>query len=127
MSFKELRFLGSRIRFWSNNTAGHEIKTVVIFLHGSGFTGFGMEKWMKSAVSDPPSSMAVILPSAPMQTYSLEGGQLTSVWHQRQEIDINSSYEDIEGIDKISDGLGDLIGEVRNLNISKIILGGFSM
>ena len=90
----------------------------MIFLHGSGFTGFGMEKWIKSVVSSPPASMAVILPSAPMKKYCLEGGQLKSVWHQRKDIDIETDFEDIKGIDEISDGLSDLVRPVIKNNFT---------
>ena len=41
--------------------------TVLVFLHGSGVTAFGMEKLLAKCVKSPP--FPVVLPSAPMQTY----------------------------------------------------------
>ena len=40
---------------------------VLVFLHGSGVTAFGMEKLLAKCVESPP--FPVVLPSAPMQIY----------------------------------------------------------
>ena len=42
--------------------------SVLVFLHGSGISALGMEKWMARLVKPPPDTI-VILPSAPMQIY----------------------------------------------------------
>ena len=122
---RDIRFLGSKTRLW---TSSHSLDQIMIFLHGSGITSFGMEKWLRSAAPQgPPPKIGVILPSAPMRKYLLDGGELRSVWHQRRDIDINSYFEDIQGIDEMCLGLKDLVTDVKNAGVSHITLGGFSM
>ena len=122
----EIRFLGSRIRVWRSGI--EDVDKVVIFLHGSGITAFGMEKWLKSLVSVPPRKVAMLLPSAPMMNYHLEGGQkIQSVWHQRKDLNIDSYYEDVEGIDRISDELCEIVSRIEALGFKNISIGGFSM
>ena len=121
----EIRFLGSRIRVWSTNI--ENVDKIVIFLHGSGITAFGMEKWLRSFVLVPPANIAVLLPSAPMLRYHLEGGQRQSVWHQRKDLSIDSAYEDTSGIDRISDGLGEMINQIEVAGFKNTVVGGFSM
>ena len=82
-SLRDLRFLGSRVRLWggavgdswsaeSSRGVGDSwsagSSTVLVFLHGSGISALGMEKWMARLVKPPPDTI-VILPSAPMQIY----------------------------------------------------------
>ena len=122
---RELRFLGSRTRLWTSSSS---LNKVIIFLHGSGDTAFGFEKWLRSeSPQGPPPSVGVILPSAPMRHYLLNGGELSSVWHQRKDLDINSDFEDIQGIDEVCLGLTSLVDDVKNAGISDITIGGFSM
>ena len=126
MIFNQLRFLGSRVRVWRS---GEHAERVIIFLHGSGITAFGMEKWLRSCVSWPPDDVAVILPSAPILTYDVDQ-QLRSVWHQRKDINIDSDYEDSDGISRISDGLAEMLEDITakdKINKNNIIIGGFSM
>lgn len=103
-----------------------EVKKLVLFLHGSGITAFGMEKWLKNVCSKPPPTIGVILPSAPMQRYDLDN-QLRSVWHQRKDIDIDSDFEDLEGIDRMSIALHKIIEDLNILGLSDVSIGGFSM
>ena len=57
---------------------------------------------------------------------------LQSVWHQRTEISITSTHEDLEGLDRISHGLQPLVARLRdagaarwaqiaNLQVSKVL------
>jgi len=127
-SLREARFLGSRLRVWTS-TCNMEDKIspdkVVIFLHGSGLTGFGMEKWLASLVTPPPD-LVMVLPSGPMREYKLDGKR-SSVWHQRQELDISGDDEDLEGIDEMCEGLDRLVGVVKGIGVDNLTLGGFSM
>ena len=97
----------------------------MIFLHGAGITGFGMERWLTGMVTPPPG-LVVLLPSAPMREYSLEGKK-SSVWHQRKEVDIRGKYEDIVGIDEMCDGLIEMVERVKSIGADEVSLGGFSM
>ena len=84
-----------------------EPEKVIIFLHGSGITGFGMEKWLASLVKPYPGTV-VGLPSAPMREYMLEGKR-SSVWHQRKVVDIEAVDEDLVGIDEMCEGLHEMV------------------
>ena len=66
-SLRDLRFLGSRVRLWGG-VGDSRSSSVLVFLHGSGISALGMEKWMARLVK-PPTDTIVILPSAPMQIY----------------------------------------------------------
>jgi hypothetical protein len=71
-SLQNLRCLGSRVRVWSaaphinpnlsnshsNSLYPSETRHVLIFLHGSRITAFGMEKWLKSFWR-PPAHTAI--------------------------------------------------------------------
>ncbi len=71
-SLQNLRCLGSRVRVWSaaphinpnlpnshnNSLYLSETRHVIIFLHGSRITAFGMEKWLKS-FWQPPAHTAI--------------------------------------------------------------------
>jgi hypothetical protein len=62
-----LRCLGSRVRVWSgdlSSSSGHDAQNgrcepqrVVVFLHGSGITAVGMEKWLRTIWKPPPSTV----------------------------------------------------------------------
>ena len=122
---RDIRFLGSRTRLWTSSSS---LDKVIIFLHGSGDTAFGFEKWLRSeSPQGPPPLVGVILPSAPMRHYMMDGGELRSVWHQRKDLDINSDFEDIQGIDEVCLGLTSLVDDVKKAGISDITIGGFSM
>eukprot|EP00090_Calanus_glacialis_P047505 TRINITY_DN9903_c0_g1_i4.p1 TRINITY_DN9903_c0_g1~~TRINITY_DN9903_c0_g1_i4.p1 ORF type:complete len:126 (-),score=38.00 TRINITY_DN9903_c0_g1_i4:608-985(-) len=114
---REVRFIGSRVRVWTNPgaVAGHHPvpEKVIIFLHGSGITGFGMEKWLASLVKPYPGTV-VVLPSAPMREYMLEGKR-SSVWHQRKEVDIEAVDEDLVGIDEMCEGLHEMVENMRTI------------
>lgn len=119
---KDLRFLGSRL---SSSIGDGTVHTAIIFLHGAGLTGSGMQKWVQLYCNLPINGTALLFPSARMQPYSLSLGQKMSVWHDRTEVDIDGR-EDIAGINRTSDGLVDLVGEVRDSGVQKLVLGGFS-
>jgi len=119
---KDLRFVGSRL---SSSIGEGNIHTAIIFLHGAGLTGSGMQKWVQLYTNLPINGTAVLFPSARMQPYSLSLGQKMSVWHDRTEVDIEGN-EDIPGINRTSDGLNELVEEVRHSGVDKVVLGGFS-
>ena len=129
-SVRELRFLGSRVTVWTN-TCDVQIQAqpspdkVVVFLHGSGITGFGMKKWMAKMVTPPPD-LVMILPSAPMREYKLDGKR-SCVWHQREDTSIRGDDEDLEGIDEMCEGLDKLVDDVKSIGVDDLTLGGFSM
>ena len=91
---KDVRFLNSRLRIWGGGDM-EKLDKIIIFLHGSGISAFGMEKWLRSVWQEsPPRGSCIVLPSAPMRPYLLEQGRPTSVWHQRRVVDINEDEED---------------------------------
>ena len=122
---REIRFLGSRTRCWASSSSS-SVQKLVIFLHGSGITAFGMEKWLRSLAAEPPPGTGILLPSAPMQRYHLDG-QLRSIWHQRRDIDIGSTFEDLDGIQTMCKELNEMVSRIQELGITDITIGGFSM
>jgi len=124
---RDIRFRGSRIRVLTNSGDANEnyIKCVIVFLHGSGLTGFGMERWISSLVKTP-HKMAILFPSAPMRHYALDGKK-SSVWHQRTSLDIDSNFEDLDGIDEMCSGLEHMLKDIRDTGVTDVTLGGFSM
>ena len=60
------------------------VRPTVIFLHGSGDTGRGVEGWLRSLA--PPEALAPFdweFPTAEPIPYALAGGQVASVWYDR--------------------------------------------
>jgi len=59
--------------------------------------------------------------------YSLFGGELARVWHDRKELDIDGS-EDTKGISCMVGKLAGLLAEIRAAGVDQrnLILGGFS-
>merc|ERR1711938_312081 len=60
------------------------VRPTVIFLHGSGDTGRGVEGWLRSLA--PPEALAPFdweFPTAEPIPYALAGGQVSSVWYDR--------------------------------------------
>lgn len=121
---RDVRFIGTRVRSWAAKD-GDTPARVLIFLHGSGITGFGMEKWLERLVAPPPG-MLVMLPSAPMREYRIEGRR-SSVWHQRKELNIRGMDEDLVGIDEMCEGLHEMVEKIKGCGVDDVTVGGFSM
>ena len=74
----------------------------VVFLHGSGDSGDGFKNWICSANGAFLTSLlergfGYRFPSASPIPYTLCGGELMNVWHDRTGLDVNAP-EDTEGV-----------------------------
>eukprot|EP00977_Amphora_coffeiformis_P007481 scaffold1640_cov161-Amphora_coffeaeformis.AAC.4 len=68
----------------SSNSKPHSSKPLIVFCHGSGDTGPGVQSWVESLV--PSSELKQwdwIFPSAEPIPYDLNGGMVSSIWYDR--------------------------------------------
>ncbi|CAH1792716.1 unnamed protein product, partial [Owenia fusiformis] len=102
----------------------------VIFLHGSGDSGFGVRQWVSDLIDDELTfpHIRMIYPTAPERPYTPMGGQISTVWFNRRRIAINDS-EDLESTDYMCEKINELIDAVVSNGTpeERILLGGFSM
>ncbi|XP_014669947.1 PREDICTED: lysophospholipase-like protein 1 [Priapulus caudatus] len=102
----------------------------IIFLHGSGDTGFGVREWVSDILNDTFafSHIRVVFPTAPPREYRPMLGAVTTVWFDREKIS-NTVPDDPQSIRESSTLLTQLIESEVKTGIPKhrIILGGFSM
>ena len=122
----DLTFLGEPVVTWRGEG---RVERVIIFLHGSGDSGRGVSDWLDSLTVRPrlETNTAVIFPSARPRPYSMYGGEVSSVWHDRRELNL-SAWEDTEGLESMTTSLDSFISqicEVWNLNRQNIVMGGF--
>jgi phospholipase/carboxylesterase len=102
----------------------------VIFLHGSGDTGEGIQSWLHSALGSEFAfpHIRVIYPTAPVRPYTPMNGMPSTVWFDRQQI---SPYcdEDLASINDMCECINDLVVKEGSCGVSedRIIVGGFSM
>jgi len=97
----------------------------IIFLHGLGDTGAGWADPMENIQSMLPY-LKVILPTAPIQPVSLNGGMSMTAWYDI--VELSPRNEDIAGLTRSSVIIKDLIeAEVKaGIPSNRIIIGGFS-
>ena len=121
-----LTFLGEPVLSWRGQG---RVERVLLFLHGSGDTGPGVAEWLDSLGlrSRLEPSTAVIFPSARPRPYSMYGGEVSSVWHDRRELNI-SAWEDRQGIETMTTCLDSFISEICQawkLTRENVVMGGF--
>jgi len=101
---------------------------VVIFLHGSGDSGQGIADWLQELMPRGSSGNTLfVCPTAPLVPYTLSGGDLSRVWHDRAELSYEGG-EDCVGIDRMTGKLKALVEQIvhSGVNRESIFLGGFS-
>ena len=108
-----------------------EKKPLIIFCHGSGDTGPGVQAWIESLV--PPQeyhNWDWLFPSAKPIPYQLNGCMVTSVWYDRVGGFAPTFPEQTASAEQSTMQLMNLIEEQiakEGRSPSEIILGGFSM
>ena len=122
----DLTFLGEPVVTWRGKGRPER---AILFLHGSGDTGRGVSAWLDSLAlrAKLETNTAIIFPSARPRPYSMYGGEVSSVWHDRRELNI-SAWEDTEGLETMTTSLDSFISQicqVWNLNRQNIVMGGF--
>lgn len=102
----------------------------VIFFHGSGDTGPNVLEWVRGLIGRDfnGSHIKYVFPTAPMQEYTPFDGEMSTVWFNRESVDI-AAEEDQGSMSQSYDIAKQLIQhEVdRGIPHSRIIVGGFSM
>lgn len=108
---------------------------VVIFCHGSGDTGQGVESYVRAVA--PQASLAALrdagisfaYPTAQSRPYRLAGGFPASVWFDRYGGMEPTHPEDTASVESSATRLNELIDDLiaRGIPAEKIALGGFSM
>ena len=88
-----------------------------------------MSQWLESlnVKSSLKERTAVLFPSARARPYSMYGGEMSRVWHDRRELHI-SAWEDREWIADMARRLDTLISQVCQtwqLGRQRVALGGF--
>lgn len=106
-------------------TEKHE--RTMIFLHGSGDTGPNVARVFEYYNIQIPRTK-IIFPTSPLQHYTLCGGELMHVWHDRSALDM-IAVEHTESIIRSCELLTQLIdSEISQTHLKpeQIFLGGFS-
>jgi phospholipase/carboxylesterase len=108
----------------------------IVFLHGSGDTGEGFCEWLEETwESDSFLSnleklnISYRFPSASAKPYTLAGGSLSNVWHDRRELALTCS-EDMPGINnsiEVIDENIDYLINTEGIPCSNIFIWGLSM
>ncbi|XP_034475379.1 lysophospholipase-like protein 1 [Drosophila innubila] len=102
----------------------------VIFFHGSGDTGAGIMDWVRSLIGRDldGSHIRYVYPTAPLQKYTPFGGEESTVWFDRKDVDI-AAIEDRESMSRSYDIARRLIQKQVNdgIPLHRIIVGGYSM
>ena len=106
------------------------VRPTVIFLHGSGDTGRGVEGWLRSLA--PPDALAAFdweFPTAEPIPYTLAGGQVSSVWYDRVGGFEPHHPEQTDSVERSAARILALIDAAvkRGVPPSKIAVGGFSI
>ena len=122
----DLTFLGQPVVTWRGEG---RLERAVIFLHGSGDSGRGVSDWLDSLAvrARLKTNTAIFFPSARPRPYSMYGGEVASVWHDRRDLNI-SAWEDSQGIEAMTASLDSFISEICQawqLTRQNVVMGGF--
>lgn len=105
----------------------------VIFLHGSGDSGAGVRAWIESVCPQYFATLeergfTTVFPSAVPRRYTMWGGEVGSVWHDRVALEPSSSEESCEGIADSAKQVNEIISKLvkEGIAASQIFVGGFS-
>lgn len=105
----------------------------IVFLHGSGDCGVGFKEWLNDTddgflqtLSD--MGFITLFPSAPRRPYSLSGGCISYVWHDRTDLDINGA-EDTSGVQEAVTLVDDCIETLLSSGVplGSVFIYGLSM
>ena len=109
-------------------------KRALILLHGSGGDGISLSKDINFLYPNffsllETANIKVILPTSAIRPYSLLNGEKIRVWHDRNSLSCDS-IEDKEGLIRTGNSIKKIISDLwttDKIDISNIIIGGFSM
>jgi len=109
-------------------------QAALIFLHGSGDSGTGIREWLHHASGGAfqerlrAGGVQLICPSASARPYTLKGGDLLTVWFDRERM----AYDAPEDADGLKCSVEQIDGEIDKLvadgtPIQRIAVAGLSM
>lgn len=114
----------------------HHSRIGIVFLHGSGDSGEGFRDWLEetcvshSFIANLETlNIACRFPSATAKPYTLNGGSLLNVWHDRFKLELCST-EDMPGIEysiNVIDEEIDYLINTEGIPCNNIFLWGLSM
>ena len=124
---------------WDRDLVGPNPTAAVIFLHGEGDTGAGVQAWLghvwEGDQGDFEETVAkvgqakVLFPSAPVRPFGLHGGHDLQAWFNRDAYGWSAS-EDLAGLEEsrlsIEALVDDLVG-TEGVAPENIFIGGFAM
>lgn len=107
----------------------------IVFLHGSGDTGQGFHSWISDTHKTFFQELAdkgflFAFPSATPRKYSLFGGEVANVWHDRTELALNCTedtagvLEAVSVVDQQIDGLVEAGVPVEHCFVLGMSMGG---
>lgn len=104
-----------------------EVRSTVIWLHGLGADGHDFEPLLRDWGLADSHGIRFILPHAPRQPVTLNGGMVMRAWYDIYALSLNRE-EDHEGIETARQQLLSLITRERDRGITseRIVLAGFS-
>jgi phospholipase/carboxylesterase len=115
----------------ANSCTASSAAGAVIFLHGSGDTGPGFQRWvgrLPFVQNLVASGVSIQFPSAQPRPYRLFGGTTMSVWYDRLAME-PSAPEHTESVQESCAQLEALLDKIvaSGTPPGKILIGGFSM
>lgn len=101
-------------------------QAAVVWLHGLGADGHDFEPLFRGATA-LPAATRVVLPHAPEQPVTVNGGMRMRAWYDIVSPDLTADA-DIDGITRSAAAVGALLGELEadGIPAERIVLGGFS-
>lgn len=100
----------------------------IIWLHGLGADGSDFEPVINMLPLNSELSIRFVLPTAPLQPVTLNGGMIMRSWYDIVSLDFNAGRADAEGVHQSVAMIRELIAQEVEQGISadRIILAGFS-
>ena len=101
-------------------------KAAIVWLHGLGADGHDFEPLFREGTGLPPGTR-VVLPHAPHQPVTVNGGMRMRAWYDIASADL-TAHADLEGISRSASGIIALLEglEADGIDPGRIVLGGFS-
>ena len=102
--------------------------TAVILMHGLGANAHDFEEVVKLLPLDSGLNVRFILPNAPLQPVTLNGGMIMRSWYDIANLDFDKGRADVDGVHESVAIIRELITQQVEQGIchDKIILAGFS-
>jgi phospholipase/carboxylesterase len=102
------------------------VRAAIIWLHGLGADGHDFEPLFRDAAGIPEGTR-VVLPHAPQQPVTINGGMRMRAWYDIASPDLTAD-PDLDGIARSAAAVGELLAELEadGIPAERTVLGGFS-